>query len=142
MDVDGLTSLTGHGRSDLSPTLATLLMRRGFDLNDVPGAALEHALNEAEPRPLLQVRCLNPRCLVLCDWTQARGRMPKFCSGKCRQQYVQNRARLEREIALITGSINRPDTGPRLKRRLTSERAQRLFEFSRYVEPESVGEDE
>lgn len=135
MNSSGLTSRPGREGSDMSPTLATLIQRQGFDLDNVPADVVERALRVAEPQPLLQVRCTNPRCLAICDWSDAKGRMPKFCSSRCRQQFAQNRRRLELEIQILDSAINHQDTGPRVRRRLTRERARRMFEYSRYAGP-------
>ncbi len=83
-------------------SMAALLRRRGFDVDDVPGVGVERALEESELLPQLLLPC-NPRCREVCDWSAARGRMPKLCSGKCRQQFTHNYERLEREMSSWTG---------------------------------------
>lgn len=138
----GLTSRQGRERSAMPPSLPTLLRSQGIAPDDAPGDALLALLPEMATQPTLVMRCLNPTCPNMCDWSEAKGRLPKFCSARCRQQHAQNRSRLETEIAILNASMARDSTGPRLKRRLNKARAQRLFELYRYTDQVDIQGEE
>lgn len=113
-------------------TLFTTLNRALADPFRASGADVLDALESCVPKPATTVRCLNPVCNMLCHWTESSGRPKKFCSDTCRQQHEKTRKRLERELAILDGALNHPDTTPKQKTLLVSQRAHRMFELARY----------
>lgn len=113
-------------------TLFTTLNRALADPLHASGAEVLEALESCAPKPATTVRCLNPICSEPCHWTESSGRPKKFCSDTCRQQHEKTRKRLECELAILDGALGHPDTTPKQKKLLVSQRAHRVFELARY----------
>lgn len=123
-----------HGREGLPVTinLATAVGKLARSAGGLDAAVVLQALEISAPDPPISVRCLNPSCKEMCEWTGASGRPKKFCSDACRQQHEKVRQRLETEVEIMTGAIQHPDTTPAQRKLLVSARAHRLFVLARY----------
>lgn len=127
----GLTTPSQFGR--IMPfTLSKTLTRQGFNLESATARDVLDAIAASEPDPPIVLRCMNPICINTCEWTESRGRTPKFCSKACNQQHETTRERLLEEVAIIQAAIDRPNTGYTHTRLLIRERSKRLFALFRY----------
>lgn len=126
------TRLIGRKGLNVPYTLKKTLESWALDPLTAPGAKVLQAIAVSEPEPPPRLRCVNPTCTQMCEWTGGRGRLPKFCSDTCRQQHDNTRKRLVDEIDIIEESMDHPATGPTLRRRLNSERSKRTFVLYRY----------
>src|SRR5699024_2546613 len=68
-----------------------------------------------------QRRCDNPACTNLLEWREQRGRPPRFCSDRCRQQASAALARLQDELERVR-RLEAGDVTYRQRRRLNSQR--------------------
>lgn len=70
-----------------------------------------------------QRRCDNPACTNLLEWPEQRGRPPRFCSDRCRQQASADFARLQDELERFR-RLEAEDLTYRQRRRLNSQRVR------------------
>ena len=95
---------------------------------------LLEAATSSQPQPLPIMRCMNPTCSNNCEITDGQGRPPRFCGAACRLQHNSARRRLTAEVNALTRGMDTLSKGSKLRRRLNSERAKRLFALERYPE--------
>ena len=115
----------------MSLSLQTLLARE-------PGAAVDRVikmLNECVQLEEDGYRCLNPTCVNMCTWPEAKGagRSKLFCSKRCRQMHDRVRSRLREEIEELEAVSARSDAKKRQRVDLQVAIQQRKWALARYA---------
>lgn len=82
-------------------------------------------------------RCDNPACTSLIQWREQRGRLPRFCSDRCRQQANADFAHLQDELRRLL-LLEDEELTYRERRRINSQRVRAEWLLSAF--PRSVSD--
>lgn len=88
--------------------------------------------------PRTHRRCDNPACGNFIEWREQRGRPPRFCTDRCRQQAGAELSRLQKELAKLDELVD-DQLSYRQRRQVTSKRTHLTWLLSAFPRSTSEG---